>query len=83
VSLRTPDRESLASSIFRQPRYGGTALKQKNNSVLCMPAHRAGEPASVTNNGWTLVDFLFPADHAPVWSGSVNGGRHEVLAKTA
>jgi hypothetical protein len=43
----------------------------------------APEPAKEATVAWTLVDYLFPANRAPVWSGSVNNEPSIVLAKTA
>jgi hypothetical protein len=60
-------------------------LKQQSKSVLQMPGSPAGihGPAAAKNPAWTLVDFLFPAERAPVWTGSVRGEPEVVLAKTA
>lgn len=57
----------------------------QNKTVLQMPldAVRAPSPAEDGSSSWTLVDFLFPPQQTPVWTGSVNDECGVVLAKTA
>ncbi len=58
-------------------------MKQKSENGLQMRQQAAAVPAKEGNAAWTLVDYLFPAGRAAVWSGSVTAGPGIVLAKTA
>jgi hypothetical protein len=60
-------------------------VRKLNKTVLQMPLDAARAPVSATENscGWTLVDFLFPSQRRPVWTGSVSDEIGAVLAKTA
>jgi hypothetical protein len=59
-------------------------MRNNSDSVLLMEPNAAGAPVrSVSSAAWTLVDYLFPANHPPVWSGSVSDDHGMFLPKTA
>jgi hypothetical protein len=58
-------------------------MKQKGVVVLRVPVDTLGVPVADASDAWTLVDYLFPGDRAPKWSGSVIGDGDAVLSRTA
>lgn len=49
-------------------------MKRENVIVLPVPGIRSEPPlrSGEVSDAWTLVDFLFPANRKPMWSGSVS-----------
>ena len=58
-------------------------VRKAKKPVLQMPVEAQGTIRSARTSEWTLVDFLFPVQGRPTWTGSVHNDDPVLLPRTA